>query len=94
VAFTEIAVPLGAPESSWQHDTLVIREHRGHGLGFATKVVNLAAVTAAYPAIRTISTWNAAENEHMIAVNEALGFEVVAHSTYWTKTVSPRGSES
>ena len=42
--FTEIAVPLGAPESSWQHDTLVIREHRGHGLGFAMKVANLVAV--------------------------------------------------
>jgi RimJ/RimL family protein N-acetyltransferase len=88
VAFTEIAVPLGAPESSWQHDTLVIREHRGHGLGFATKVANLAAVTASFPGIRTISTWNAAENEHMIAVNDALGFEVVAHSTYWTKALA------
>jgi GNAT superfamily N-acetyltransferase len=87
VAFTEIAVPLGAPESSWQHDTLVIREHRGRGLGFATKAANLAAVTAVYPDIRTISTWNAAENEHMIAVNEALGFEVVAHSTFWTTSL-------
>jgi hypothetical protein len=63
----------------------VAREHRGRGLGFAIKVTNLAAVTAAYPAIRTISTWNAADNEHMIAVNDALGFEVVAHSTYWSK---------
>ncbi len=42
--FTEIAVPLGAPESVWQHDTLVMREHRGHGLGFAMKVANLAAL--------------------------------------------------
>jgi len=89
VAFTEIAVPLGAPESSWQHDTLVIREHRGHSLGFATKVTNLAAIVAAYPAVRMISTWNAAENQHMIAVNEALGFEVVAHSTFWTKELAP-----
>jgi GNAT superfamily N-acetyltransferase len=87
VAFSEIAVPLGAPESSWQHDTLVIREHRGHGLGFATKVANLAAATAGFPGIRTISTWNAAENEHMIAVNDAIGFEVVAHSTFWTKSL-------
>lgn len=85
VAFTEITVPLGAPESSWQHDTLVIREHRGHGLGFATKAANLVAVTAAFPAVRTISTWNAAENEHMIAVNDAMGFEVAAHSTFWLK---------
>ena len=85
VAFTEIAVPLGAPESCWQHDTLVMREHRGHGLGFATKVANVAAVMQAYPAVRTIGTWNAAENHHMIAVNDAMGFQVVAHSTLWLK---------
>ncbi|HEX3793184.1 MAG TPA: GNAT family N-acetyltransferase [Acidimicrobiales bacterium] len=85
VAFTEVAIPLGAPSSSWQHDTLVMREHRGHGLGYAVKVANLAAVMETYPDVRTISTWNAAENEHMIAVNEEIGFEVVAHSTYWLK---------
>ena len=39
----------------------------------------------AYPAVRTVSTWNAAENEHMIDVNEAMGFEVTAHSTFWLK---------
>jgi len=87
VAFTEIAIPLGAPESAWQHDTLVMREHRGRGLGFATKVANLSAVTDAYPAVRTISTWNAAENEYMIAVNDAMGFEVVAHSSWWLKKI-------
>ena len=88
VAFTEIAVPLGAPESSWQHDTLVMAEHRGHRLGLAMKVANVFAVTQAYPAVRTISTWNAAENEHMIAVNEAMGFHVVARSTSWFKDLS------
>ena len=35
--------------------------------------------------MRSISTWNAAENEHMIAVNDAIGFEVVAHSVHWLK---------
>jgi GNAT superfamily N-acetyltransferase len=88
VAFTEIVIPLGAPESAWQHDTLVIAEHRGHGLGFATKVTNVVAVTYAYPAVRTVSTWNAAENEHMIAVNEAMGFGVTAHSTFWLKKLA------
>ena len=87
VAFTEIAIPLGAPEAAWQHDTLVTREHRGRGLGFATKVANLFAVTDAYPTVRTISTWNAAENEYMIAVNDAMGFEVVAHSSWWLKRI-------
>ena len=88
VAFTELVVPLGAPESSWQHDTLVLREHRGHGLGFAVKVANLWAVTERHPAVRTINTWNAADNEHMIAVNDAMGFEVVAHSTFWRKDLT------
>jgi GNAT superfamily N-acetyltransferase len=87
VAFTEIAIPLGAPESAWQHDTLVTREHRGRGLGFAIKVANLSAVTDAYSAVRTISTWNAAENKYMIAVNDAMGFEVVAHSSWWLKKI-------
>jgi GNAT superfamily N-acetyltransferase len=87
VAFTEVVVPLGAPESAWQHDTLVLREHRGHGLGFAVKVANLWALVERHPAVRTINTWNAADNQHMIAVNEAMGFEVVAHSTYWRKNL-------
>lgn len=85
VAFTEVVVPLGAPESAWQHDTLVLREHRGHGLGFAMKLANLWAVTERHPAARAVNTWNAADNEHMIAVNEAMGFRVVSHSTYWRK---------
>jgi GNAT superfamily N-acetyltransferase len=85
VAFSEVVVPLGAPESAWQHDTLVVREHRGHGLGFATKLVNLWALQERHPAVRRINTWNAAENEHMIAVNDAMGFEVLAHSVSWRK---------
>jgi GNAT superfamily N-acetyltransferase len=83
--FTEVAVPLGAPASVWQHDTLVLREHRGHGLGFAMKVANLVALAERTPAARTVSTWNAAENEHMIATNEEIGFVVTARATAWRK---------
>jgi GNAT superfamily N-acetyltransferase len=85
--FTEIAVPLGAPESVWQHDTLVMREHRGHGLGFAMKVANLAALEQRFAAARRVSTWNAAENAPMIAVNDEMGFEVVSRSNCWLKTL-------
>lgn len=87
VGFTEVAVPLGAPESVWQLDTLVRREHRGHGLGVALKLANTLALTAAYPKARAISTWNATENAHMIAINEQMGFEVTATSTYWLKKI-------
>ncbi len=85
VAFTEVVVPLGAPESAWQHDTLVMREHRGHGLGFAMKVANLWAARDRHPGVRAISTWNAADNAPMIAVNEEMGFEVLSTSVYWRK---------
>ena len=88
VAYTEVVVPRGAPESAWQHDTLVMREHRGHGLGFAIKVANLFAVAERYPAVRWINTWNAEENWPMIAVNEEMGFEVVASSVLWLRTIA------
>ncbi len=88
IAFTEVVVPLGAPESAWQHDTLVMREHRGHGLGFAMKVANLWAVREWHPGVRAISTWNAADNAPMIAVNDEMGFEVVSNSVYWLKGIS------
>jgi GNAT superfamily N-acetyltransferase len=87
VAFTEVAVPRGAPESVWQHDTLVMREHRGHRLGLAVKLANTTALVEAYPQARTVSSWNAAENEHMIAINDAMGYDVVARSTYWLKSL-------
>jgi hypothetical protein len=32
-----------------------------------------------------VSTWNAAENVPMIAVNDEMGFEVAARSNYWLK---------
>jgi GNAT superfamily N-acetyltransferase len=83
IAYTEVVIPRGAPSSAWQHDTLVMREHRGHRLGYAMKLSNALAVRALFPAVHTISTWNAAENAHMIAINDELGFEVVSTSTLW-----------
>ncbi|HWD56068.1 MAG TPA: GNAT family N-acetyltransferase [Acidimicrobiales bacterium] len=94
VGFTEVAIPLGAPESAWQHDTLVMREHRGHGLGFAMKVANVVAVQERYPSVRRINTWNAAENAPMIAVNDEMGWRVEAHSAYWHRPIAVRPSHA
>ena len=88
VAYSDVVIPRGAPESSWQHDTFVMGEHRGHGLGFAVKLANMKAVSAQFPPMRYISTWNAAENEHMIAINEEMGFELISTSIYWLKKLS------
>jgi GNAT superfamily N-acetyltransferase len=70
----------GRPSTAVQEDTGVVRVHRGDGLGPPLKCANLAALREVAPAIRSVLTWNAATNRHMLAVNEALGFRV--HSTW------------
>ena len=35
------------------------------------------------PQVRVIDTWNAAVNEHMIAINEAMGFRAVDAWVNW-----------
>jgi len=55
----------------------VTRPHRGHRLGLLVKSVILEWLASAEPRVERVATGNAASNEHMIAVNEALGYEVV-----------------
>jgi GNAT superfamily N-acetyltransferase len=57
-----------------QLETAVAREHRGRRLGYLLKASMLGWLADAAPRVRRISTFNAAGNEHMIAVNAALGF--------------------
>jgi GNAT superfamily N-acetyltransferase len=88
VAFSEIAVPEANPVEGWQWATLVLREHRGHRLGLAVKLANLAQLQSTFPSARRVVTGNAQENAPMIAVNEMMGFEVVATETLWRKVVA------
>jgi GNAT superfamily N-acetyltransferase len=85
VAFSEVALPQDHPHEGWQWATLVLREHRGHRLGLAVKLANLDALASTLPAVTLISTGNAQENTPMIAVNDLLGFVVVATGTFWQK---------
>jgi len=85
VAFSELALPQDHPSEAWQLPTLVLGEHRGHRLGLAVKLANLESLEASFPAVTLVVTGNAQENAPMIAVNEMLGFEVVADGTFWQK---------
>jgi len=91
VAFTELALPQDHPREAWQLPTLVLRQHRGHRLGMAVKLANLESLQASFPGVNLIVTGNASENAPMIAVNEMLGFEVVANGTFWQKEVGGSG---
>lgn len=85
VGYTDLAVPESTPDRAYQQDTLVLREHRGHGLGLALKAANLRALRGGMPQVRTVTTFNAASNEPMLRVNRALGFAVVGYVTEWKK---------
>jgi RimJ/RimL family protein N-acetyltransferase len=77
VAFTTLAVPEEPPDLVHQWGTLVLRGHRGHRLGLATKTANLAAVQSAHPERSRVSTQNAESNAAMVAINEKMGFRQV-----------------
>ncbi len=75
VAYTDIALTVHEPTRAYQWGTLVRRADRGHRLGLAVKVANLALLQRETRGLETVVTWNAEVNDHMIGVNEQLGFE-------------------
>jgi GNAT superfamily N-acetyltransferase len=83
VAMTNVGMTREDPTHAWQWNTIVDPDHRGHRLGTWVKVANLALILEREPALRTVITWNAASNEHMIAVNEAMGFRLLDHWGEW-----------
>jgi GNAT superfamily N-acetyltransferase len=77
VAYSEVMVDPEVPQWGHQQLTAVVRTHRGHRLGLLVKTAMLDLLASAEPQLDWISTGNAASNEHMIAVNDQLGYRVV-----------------
>ena len=65
------------PGWATQELTAVTRPHRGHRLGLRVKVAMLDLLAAREPQVTRILTHNVEGNEHMIAINTELGFEVL-----------------
>ncbi len=83
VAYTDIGISRRQPQIAYQWDTIVAPGHRGRRLGLLVKLANLELLSRHVPAARSVQTWNAVANEHMVAINEALGFLAVERSTEW-----------
>lgn len=66
-----------------QSDTTVLKEHRGHRLGLLLKLTNLFWLRDREPHLERVITWNATSNAHMLAINEAMGFELLDEWTQW-----------
>jgi GNAT superfamily N-acetyltransferase len=75
-ALTRVYVDPAYPAWGYQGITAVTRPHRGHRLGLLTKATMLEWLTRAEPRLDRIETTNTETNSYMIAVNEALGYEL------------------
>lgn len=85
---TIVAVEGDDPSRGHQHDTTVGRAHRGHRLGFVLKATMMVRLLRSEPRLRTIDTWNAEDNDHMIAVNQTLGYRVKAVQAYYRRRLA------
>jgi GNAT superfamily N-acetyltransferase len=87
VGLTTIGRQHSTPWHAFQWITLVDPAHRGHRLGALVKVANLGQARENEPELRVIDTWNAAVNQHMIAINEAMGFRPVDCWVNWQQEI-------
>jgi GNAT superfamily N-acetyltransferase len=76
-ALTDIEADPESPGWGFQLLTAVTRPHRGHRLGLLVKTAMLDWLAEAEPQLERIVTGNAAVNQHMIAINEQLGYELL-----------------
>ncbi|GAA3559338.1 GNAT family N-acetyltransferase [Kribbella ginsengisoli] len=84
---TVVTVERERPHIGHQNDTAVSRDHRGHRLGALVKTAMLLWLREAEPALTQIDTWNAESNNHMIGINEQLGYFIVGRGLDYQKTI-------
>ncbi|HVF18910.1 MAG TPA: GNAT family N-acetyltransferase [Mycobacteriales bacterium] len=82
IALTDVVGPAAWDEWAFQEDTVVLADHRGHGLGRWIKAANVAYLLADRPSTKAIETWNAGSNRWMLAINDELGF---VPATWWAE---------
>lgn len=87
VAFTQMFWSDENPEIAEQGFTFVRADHRGHHLGLLVKQAMLGELAKRAPTISRIYTFNASENDHMLAINAQLGYQLCAlGGTFQKKT--------
>ncbi|WP_030161368.1 GNAT family N-acetyltransferase [Glycomyces sp. NRRL B-16210] len=69
--------------------TIVDPAHRGHRLGLLVKLANLRLLREAFPNVKRIWTSNADVNEHMIAINDRLGYRPVDAIRVYQRPIRP-----
>lgn len=84
---TVVVVPSENPTYGDQHDTSVVGSHRGHRLGLLLKAEMLRWLVEEEPQLEEIDTYNAESNDHMIGVNELLGYRIMGREFAFQKSL-------
>jgi mycothiol synthase len=88
VGGTEVMFEPWNPGTVFQQSTGIDPAHRGLGLARWAKALMLRQIRAERPAVRRVRTGNAFSNAPMLAINEALGFQVTSTRTEWLADVA------
>ncbi|MEZ0580730.1 GNAT family N-acetyltransferase [Nocardioides sp. MH1] len=84
---TVVVVDSLAPTYGDQHDTSVVKAHRGHRLGLLLKAEMIRWLDEVEPQVEHIDTFNAESNDHMIGVNELLGYRIMGRELAFQKSL-------
>ena len=82
-----VAVDRERPGLAEQHDTSVVAAHRGHRLGLLLKTEMNLWLREVEPQLESVDTWNAESNDHMISVNEQLGYRVMGRELQFQRSL-------
>ncbi|MFI6477456.1 GNAT family N-acetyltransferase [Nonomuraea sp. NPDC050663] len=89
-AFTVVVVDEDHGGWAKQQDTAVLRAHRGKRLGLLVKLANARWMHETDPSLDKVLTWNADSNEHMLAINHAMGFRPLDQWATWQVVLTDR----
>lgn len=85
---TFLVLPSHRPTFGLQGDTVVIPAHRRRGIGRWLKADMWQRLRTDHPDVVALDTSNAASNDAMLAINEAMGFRPLIAHAYWQAGVA------
>jgi hypothetical protein len=86
-AMTSVLLNTHRPKASWQGDTVVLAEHRGGRVGRWIKAAMWQLLRAERPGSTRLLTGNAQSNEHMLAINVAMGYRPDHELAIWQSEI-------